>query len=539
MNNTARNSWFRVLKKNRIIFPSFLVGLVLLGCSWWLSYPLSLDSSTDLIFNHISPLYWIGLSMTVLSMFAIAITSKNNFLKWLVSIGLVLVFYSLFYFYYMLPGSDSNFFRGMTEYFINTRTLNTSVAYYFQWPSYFLLAYMVTYVSGIELSSFEFFFFTIIGFLMATAVYVYASKMNKDAGFLSVLVFIIATFGFLDFQSVPFSLAFSLLLLLFMLETHKKNIGITLTTIILLTSISFAHAFVGLFYIVYLFVRMMLNRSKQYGLLFFLSAGIYLMVQITQAGNWLNGIFISMSAVPSEYSGMVASTLPLASNPIDVVIQVFSRTVTVSIIVICLTGFIFLLFKRKLRVIDKAIFITGFAYAVFGIALSVLGSRAIPLAFIPISLGVSYFLKSKFRRYIISIFLILSVLAVSIPLHGSFSEYPIIFQTRQEYTCEQFMLERYTWDLPTTILSDGGPKFYLEYIAHERSQGSTFPQNEIVSREFRIDPRIEKYDCIIFNVGFEKAIQNFDFSLDRVQQVIVRDFNRVYDSGGTYIAVMQ
>ena len=268
----------RSLEKSKLLLFPFFVGVSLMICSWYLSYPLSIDSVGDFVFNHISLLYWFSLMIILTTMCAIAITSRNNSLKWMIAIGLVISIYSLSYFYYMLPGSDSQFFRGLTEYFIKTKDLDPLKPShsYFQWPSFFLLADMAISVSGLELANFEFLLYTIIGFLMATAFYVYASKAYKNGGFLAVVAFFVAMFYFLNYQDVPFSLAFGLLFLLFMLETRQKSFNVILTMLVLFTGISFTHLIVSVFFVLYLLIRCMLNRSKQYGRLFLLTLIIYL-----------------------------------------------------------------------------------------------------------------------------------------------------------------------------------------------------------------------------------------------------------------------
>ena len=109
--------------------------------SWLQSYPLSVVSLTDLVFYHVSVLYWVSLPLLLGSMFLIGLTTKNIYLKWLLTIGFLLTIYSLFYFYQMIPTSDSQYFRGLNEYFASTNDLN---AYqpnhlYYQWPSFFIL----------------------------------------------------------------------------------------------------------------------------------------------------------------------------------------------------------------------------------------------------------------------------------------------------------------------------------------------------------------------------------------------------------------
>lgn len=518
------------LEKNRLLLLPFFFGVILMVYSWYLSYPLSIDSLNDFVFNHVSLLYWFSLPLLLASMYIIATTSKNNSLKWIIVIGLVTTLYSLSYFYYMLPGSDSHYFRGLNEYFIRTKNLDPSnpIYSYFQWPSFFLLSDMATSVSGMELAKFEFLLYTIIGFLLATALYVYASKAYKKGSFLAVAAFFIAMFYFLNYQSVPFSLAFGLLFLLFMLETRPKSFSVILTTLVLYTGMSFVHAFVPLFFVLYLLMRCILNRSKQYGRLFVLTLIIYLVVQITQAPfSFAENIRMAMTS-PTEYSGIVEATLAPVSVPIDVVAQMFSRVVTITTITMCLVGFFVLLIKRKMRDLDKAIFLTGVVYSSFGILFYTFGSRAPPIAFIPISLGASYLLESRFRPYVKSLFFVLLILFAFIPLHTAFYDSQIMFQTKEAYQTENFMIDHYNWTNPNFILAHYRVITYLQ----TKQPSVAYFEDDVYSPLF---PRLKEYDSIVYTVGLGKNLLRYNYTTERILRE--EKFNMVYNSGFSYILI--
>lgn len=500
--------------------------------SWYLSYPLSIDSVDDFVFNHVSILYWFSLPLLLTSMFMMAVTFKNDYLKWIMTVGIIIAFYSLYYFYFMLPGSDSHYFRGLTEYFIKTKDLNPLQPNhgYFQWPSFFILADIATSVSGLKLANFEFLQYAIIGFLLATTLHVYASKVYKHGGFLAPVVFFIVMFYFLNYQNVPFSLALGLAFILFMLDTRQKSISVILTMLILFTSVSITHAFVPLFFVIYLLMRSIVNRSKQYGNLFLLTLILYLVVQFTIAQFSLATNILSIMTIPTEYSNVVEVTLAPISVPIDIIAQWFSRTVTIAFAVMCFSGFIFLLIRRKMRDLDKAIFLTGAVYSGLGIILYTLGTRAIPITFVPVSLGISYLFESKFRPYLICTLLILLSLVTFIPLHTSFWESPIAFQTREAYTTANFMINKYDWSTYSLVLSHVSVKWY---ILPQIEGNSTIVDD--YSSQFQ-SSNIEAYDSIIYSVGLEKNLQRHNVSLEETSRQILDRFNIVYNSGSSYVA---
>lgn len=498
-------------------------------CSWYLSYPLSIDFPGDFVFNHVSPLYWFSLPLMLASLYILGAFSKSHSLKCVISVAIIITIYSLSYFYYTMPTSDSQYFRGLTEYFIKTKNLDPSQPslLYFQWPSFFLLSDMATSVSGMELAKFEFLLYTIIGFLLATALYVYVSKAFKKGSFLAVAAFFIAMFYFLNYQSVPFSLAFGLLFLLFMLETRQKSFSVIMTMLVLYTGISFTHAFVPLFFVLYLLVRYILNRSKQYGRLFVLTLIIYLVVQVTQAQfSFAENIRIVIT-LRTEYSSMVDATLVPVSVPIDVVAQMFSRAVTITTITMGLVGFIALLIKRKMRDLDKAIFLTGVVYSAFGSAFFVLGSRTIAIVFIPISLGASYLLESRFRPYVKSLFLVLLILFVFIPLHSSFYDSQIMFQTKEAYQAENFMIDRYNWTNPSLILA------HYRVIPYLQTKQPSLAYFE--SDYSPLFPRLKDYDSIVYTIGLGKHLLRYNHTTEKILHE--EKLNTIYNNGFSYIAI--
>ena len=519
----------RVLEKNKFLLLPLTVGIMLVVYSWFLSYPLSIDYLGDFVFNHISVLYWFGLVLTLASMYMIAVTSRRSSLKWTMTIGIVMTMYSLSYFYYMLPGSDSQSTRGLTEFFIRTRNLDPSQPghSYFQWPSFFISANTITSVSGLGLATIEFLFYAIIGFLLVTTLYVYASKVSKNGGFLAVIVFFVVMFNFLNYQFVPFSFAFGLLLLLFMLESRRRSSGMTIAMLVLFVGITLMHVFVPIFFILYLLIQSILTRDKQHGRLFLLTLIIYLLVEFALASTGFASSILSVMTSRTEYSQIAIIKTPVPV-PIDAIAQMLAGIVEIAFGIACLAGFILLLVKRKIRSLDKAIFLTGLIYSGVGVMLFTLGSRAIPIAFIPISLGVLYLFESRFRLYVASFFLVLLVLFVFIPLHASFIDSQITFQTKEAYQTENFMIDHYNWTNPSLILAHVRVMTYLQ----AKQPSTAYFEDDVYSPLF---PRIKQYDAIVYTVGLGINLLRFNYTTERI--LGEAELNMVHNDGFSYIAI--
>lgn len=501
--------------------------------SWYLSYPLSSAiSANDFVFNHISILYWLSLPLLLASMFLMALTTKSNFLKWILSIGIVLTFFSLSYFYYMMPGSDSQSFRGLTEYFIQTKNLDPSIGgshIYYQWPAFFVLADIVTSVSGLPLANYEFLLYTIIGFLLTTALYVYCSKKYTNGGVLIVVAFFISLTSLIDYQAVPFSLALGLLFLLFMLETQQKSTGLTVTMLVLYVCLLITHFFVAMFFVLYLLARSLFDKNSQnrshYRNLFLFALVSYFLVQLTLAKFSFGQIIISIIKTPEgSYSYIIAQAVgpsPVQIS-INVIAQFFSRTVTIAFIGLCVAGFILLLVKRKMDALDKAILLAGVVYLGLGTVLNTLGARAIAVAFIPISLGAAFLFKGKFRPYLAGLFLVLLVLFLFVPLHQSFNT-EIQYQTRETYIADNFFVDHCNWENPGSVVSDFRTNTYLtsklsvyEYI-HPWLQAG------------------EKADAILYTPQFVGSELGNYSSMESLSQGEM--LNLVYNDGFSYVLI--
>ncbi|MDD1744792.1 MAG: hypothetical protein LUQ20_03130 [Candidatus Methanoperedens sp.] len=381
---------------------------------------------------------------------------------------------------------------------------------------------MVTAISGVTLESFEFLLYGIIGFLFATGLYIYTSKKFKDGGFLMVAAFFIIMTYFFNYQAVPFSLAFGVLLLLFVLETCQKTVEVKTTMLVLYASLLFTHAFVPLFFVLYLLVRSILNRSKLYGGLFVLTLVSYLIVQLTFGRLSFADNILSVMTRPAEYSQMIATTLsPLQVQvPIDAIAQLFSRGVTIAFLIISGIGFTLLLIERKTNSVDTAILLTGIIYSGLGIFLYTLGTRAISLIFIPVAIGAAYIFENRFKRlkpYLASIFLVLIILFTFVPVHQSFGT-EVQFQPSETYVAQNFFIQHYDWSIGDSILLTYRVSMYFDskvaaYINYSSSPGEA--------------------KIIFYTTGLGKDFGNYT----KDQLVQQQRLNMVYDNAFSCIAI--
>jgi len=521
------------MEKNRFLLIPFMVGVALIVLSWWQSYPLEVTTLSGVIYDRISMLYWIGLPILLFSLFMLMVTLKNDSLKCLAAFVLVISMYSLPYFYYGSPGSDSHQFIGLTEYFIKTGNLNPTLPFhlYYEFPSFFILGKIAVDTSGIALPGFEYILYTIMGFLMATALYKYFSSSYKKGAFLAVSAFFIPMFYFLNYQYAPFSLAFALLLVSIMLDTTRVEArGKMVASLVLFAGMSLTHTFVPLFFLLYALVMYILSRKTEHLRLFLLTAIIYFLVQISEASLTFQANIQTLLHAGSEYASLAEQVLTPASASIDRIAQTISRPLVIATVAVAGLSFVYVLARKRgllSRPLDKSVFISGVLYSILGAFVQLLGSRAIPLAFIPVLFGVAYLYESKLKIPLIAFFSISLVLFISLPIHGSFYDSQTMYQTQEAYQAENFMVNAFNWTHGGFILAHTR---VVTYLAARQPSSATYE-----SDYSRLFPRFQDYDSILYTIGLGKNMLMYNTTIENLLQQ--GHVNLVYNNGFSLMTI--
>ena len=526
------------MSKRKLMVVPIVIGMGLLLFSWYTSYPVSIDSPYDFIYNHISPLYWLSLTMLIALFFIVAINTKNSILKWVLAIGTVLLMYSDSFFFYAIPGSDSHLFRGLTEDFISTGDLSLKPFHlYYKWPLFFVLNRVSTIITSLDLRYLEFVFYCVIGFVFATSIYIYASR-NSVNGYVAVIAFFITQRYFLNYQFVPFSLSFSLLFLLFAIDNYTlREHELTLVKLVIFFGITLMHSLVAVLFVAYLAVMYIINRKEKYLKLFLLTLTIYIAVLVFYQAAAFSDLVKELTLLfPQEFAQRAKATLSSGHSVpapyIAFIAQTFSRTDVIMTAFLTFFGFAIVLIKRKFVTRDYATcvyscLLSGILYVALGFLLPILGTRAISAVALPASLGAAYLMEGKFKRYFKSIFLILIILFPFILIHLSFYDIEIQFQTEKEYLCANFMIKRYDWQTPSRLLSHIRIRNYLQ--ARSSSEAVMF-EDDLRSPNFL--EAIKEYDCVVYTVGVGISSLRLNYSTEEsLSKFEINHFNQIYDSG--------
>ena len=522
----------RILRSNWLLVIPLLFGILLMASAWFLSYPLLIVSPDDWIFNHISSLYWIGLPLTVVSLYAIGLRSHSYKLQCVVALGIFLAINSLSYYYSMLPGSDAQLFRGLNEYYSKSDSLvaDNKWHFYYEFPVFFVFTRIIGIVTGLELVHLEFFLYTLIGSMIVLGFFMFYSANNKKLVFLPVVGFAIAMFSFFNYQAVPFSLASSLLILMLAIEKKFEFRAVsrskTVLILLLFVSVSFTHVFVSVFFILYLIAQYLLNRNPKYLRLILITVVIYSAVQFFHASVSLdaNVQILVDNILSSDLSKVVEQTFIPNPSPIDALAQTFSRISFFLVTLVCGFGFLLLLLKKRLTNVDKAFLFSGLIYLVLGVFLPILGSRAIAFVFIPVSMGVFFFFRGR-KEVIMKIVLLVGlVLFTFVSMHSTFIG-EVQFQTKEAYAAENFMLKYYAWNqtAPPKVVIDFRQQNYL--VAFEANRAYFYGEKIANFSE------LKEYDCVIYTVGLAKILAAQNITI--VNSIENSSFHLIYSNGFT------
>lgn len=516
------------LNKKYVIGVFITLGLVLILYSYHLSYPLLMDSVDDFVYNHISPIYWIGLFIIMPSFFMLATFSERNIVKLISCIGILFSMYSIKFFYYSFPSSDIHYVRGLIEYVLTSGDLDPTKIFheYYQWPIFFIINQIFVLITNINLRYTEYILFIIFGVIYISSLYLYYYYYDKKSIHISIIAFLLIIYWFFNYQYAPFSLAMGLLFILYMIESNDIiTRNHVIISIFLYICIIFTHPFAAIFYINYMLIMYLLYRKKKHLHLFLFTLLIYASYNLYYAKFFIPVIVYQLESIDifgySMFVERVFTGRVIERPFIDVLSQTFSRITVISTLLFTGVGFLLILMKKKFRQIDIALFISSVIIIIVGVLVPLIGIRVVFSSIIPMSIGINYFYSSKYKKITVALFFILIMLSPFIPLTQSFYDRQIMYQTENEYIDTNFFINHHDWSRTDTILSH----FRLsQYIKAKTSSSTLFPH------DLRPDfpDNITDSDYIIYTVGLGKTLLSHNYSLTTALEENL--YNRIYDS---------
>jgi hypothetical protein len=405
-------------------------GLFLVGVSWLMTYPiLPRTSDPSSVFITVSPLFWVGLAISLPSLLAFGGSDRVQIAGAAV-LTFLLYFAFSFFFYYPL-GADI-YFQSLVSYYVSEGHIASAFQAAYPWPTFFLLGNLFELVTGLPTRIFAHFFILVMGIVIPLALFLIVERRGINAVAAS-FAFSVLGFYFIDFQFAPQTLALSLLMLLLATDfSIRASRPRTLVQIVIFISLCFGHAFLSAFYLLYLGGVFLFGKKRGQGAMervtstavaFTGMIAIYIAVFVYYS-DYLHAAVITIVRSFQQLLGGALYTRMLtqtAATQNDLVVQFFSRLTVLGTGLIAVLILVRMLLKRDLLSRDVAIGAAGLAYLLAGYPLLILGQRGLQMLAITASLAVGCFAgKGKWR---VILLIGLSVTSVSLPMHYAYTLY--------------------------------------------------------------------------------------------------------------------
>lgn len=526
-----------------------ILGIVAVSYSFLDSFPIVIRSYGETPFSEIQPIFWFGLAITLVSLFVISSAYKRKGITVACCALFVFFFWLPFLFFPLLPGSDSHYFRGATEYFIRVG-VNVQGKNYLQWPSFFVLSKSVAEVLGTTIAFASILLFVLFGVLISTTLGIFFYNEDRKLGFIGVVLYCVGAFTFLDYQYAPQSLALAIFFMLLLL-VEKGGCSSAIALVIAFTCLVFTHAFIPVFFLFFIFLIAIKSRKSNDINLFSLCFLIYIVVlvffQLPQLNTLLGTLHNIGTFGSGEYSNIVAGTLTMPTSALDNLAQTISRVLTLVIVLSLLVGFIGRFLEQKIRFGILALAIVGLTYLVLGGFLSVLGSRSIQILFVPAVIGFGWVQKKMGGKIVYLFVVIILLLCPFIWIHRMQSVG--YFQTPSGERASNFLLGTLLVNprIKCNILSTTEDGQYLsgelpENTTVEFAYGLPYGATETEATRQQIGLLMGNSSgpsYVLCNVIFEKELgQSGLLSPNAISELVANyssTFNVIYNDGYTFV----
>jgi hypothetical protein len=309
----------------------------------------------------------------------------------------------------------------MVELYFSAGHIDPGISADYGWPGFFVLIRVCLAITGLRQDVVAPLYLFISGLLLSSSVFLMAQKAGFE-GFWGVMVYTIIGFFFLDYQFVPQTMALVFLMLLLQRERAQRSRGGFLLDLVLIVALAVVHAFIGVFYVVYLLTmavsdRSYLRKAAIAGLAIVI-VNIYLIASLPYVTAISFTSLLELWGL-AEYRGKLAATLGLTSP-----FQPLSRLCVLSAAGVSLVGIVGAVRRRRLPRQDKALIGSSILLTGIGAGVSVIGLRALQLAAVVAGAGGAFFPRIILNRKVrVSVLLFLAVSSVFLVLHTNYQSY--------------------------------------------------------------------------------------------------------------------
>jgi hypothetical protein len=514
----------------KVLYIILFFGGIIFIYSWMNSYPVSFESPYLFIFNNFSPYYWISLPIITGSIYLLINSSINENLKWFLSVLTFIIIYSSAFFHYIVPSSDANSFLGLTDNLLKTGDMSTSeVKSYYQWPLFFILNSITINVLNIDISTSTHIVYLVISLIISSGIYIY-SKNHGEEGYFSIISFLIILYYFINYQWAPYTVSIIPLFLIIYLDDKITTFDGGIVNILIFLSLCYYHLITPLLIIIYYFFVFILTRNRKYINLFLLTFLIYILIQ-SYGVNFELYVQKITEIYLFEIQRTIGQTQVITSTErpiIDQLAQNISRIIIPLTSIFTVVGLFFVYRQKKLKYRDYALLLTGMIFSPtlllsFQSYPSIFW-RAIPVSFLPISLGASALTK-KYSKVIKPIFLAFVILFTFVLIHDSMYDRQVFVVTENEYKEANFLLDNLNYKRRNKILSHFRFMTYLRVREGDRL-ALFYDTSESIEN-------VDYYSYIIYSIGLGKTYLQNGYTIEESYQKLEQS-NIIFSSGKFY-----
>jgi len=505
----------------------FILGAILIFIAWITSYPVEIPPLGEYVFDRINPVLWPGLSMVFTGLYLTSTTfKKQQFIYAMIFVFTLYIHYMLFP---LIPGSDSHYFRGLTNYFSNVG-INPSLHKYFQWPAFFIINNFLISILGLNVDVASKLFFIVIGFVITIALFLIYS-FQGELGFIGVALYFMGLFYFINYQYAPQSLALALFLVFVsqVIEENRHSMSLFLLFIGLLLT----HSFFPMYLLLFLLFLVLFKKWPIWELVLYTAT--YVIYVIFFAIIYFEDIIKALSNIlvafqkEHEYAYIVQRTIQ--SSPVsqfDAVAQLFSRCIILSIWALISLGFIYIMLKKKIDPYSLALFLSGLTHFTIGSIFNVLGVRSLQVIFISLVSGVKPFIE-KYGK-IAKTFLLLIFLLFPLVIVHSIYDFRLV-QTTSGERASNILLEHVGGFI--RIFATPTDAYYIYGNLQMGSVDVMCPQ--FIQLNQLNQSLAKKYNFIIYNPSLERDfLYALGLNHDQIyyfKKYFLLNYDKVWDDG--------
>jgi hypothetical protein len=243
----------------------------------------------------------------------------------------------------------------------------------------------------------------------------------------------------------------------------------------------------------------------------------------------------SIRGFGGHYTTILAKSTRESEDIISQLISYLNRIRIPLIWIIASVGTAILFFKRKLGFFSIALFLAGGIYLGIGIFYSVIGDRTFQFLFIPLTLGVIFFI-SKWKKLTIFVIVILLILAVFGPMRIAYNE--TLFQTDEEANACNFLANKVSVnEIPRMAMNQVGYGYFTNIYSYLRNTTSIVVRPGQLEFFNIFNKSMNKNDYVLYNPKLGKQIVNSGSTNNHLLNLLkeLKMNNKIYDGGKTFI----